>query len=352
MSIHQLVDSICSGYVPNIDEVILLLNAGEPETSYVFNKANNITQKYCSSKVHIRGIIEFSNYCRCSCIYCGLNATNRKLKRYRMEPQEIIHVAAEAWDAGYRTIVLQSGEDLWYTREKISQIIKGIKAVGDIAVTLSVGERDYDDYRQWKQDGADRFLLKHETMNGKLYKRLHPHSGLDNRILCLWQLKDLKYQVGSGFMIGLPGQTIEDIARDILFLKKLDVDMAGIGPFIPHKGTPLGDASAGSNLLTLKALALTRLILKTVHLPATTALLTLDGSGAKKAFNVGANVIMLKLEPYKYRRLYEIYPKDFSEENTIKRERLEIEQFIESMGREVAKDRGDSMKKCGKEVAE
>ena len=248
--------------------------------------------------------------------------------------------------------VFQSGEDLWYTREKISQIIKGIKAVGDIAVTLSVGERDYDDYRQWKQDGADRFLLKHETLDRKLYNRLHSHSSLANRILCLWQLKDLKYQVGSGFMIGLPGQTIEDIARDILFLKKLDVDMAGIGPFIPHKGTPLGDAPAGSNLLTLKALALTRLILKTVHLPATTALLTLDGSGAKKAFNVGANVIMLKLEPYKYRRLYEIYPKDFSEENTIKRERLEIEQFIESMGREVAKDRGDSMKKCGKEVAE
>ncbi|MDD4570634.1 MAG: [FeFe] hydrogenase H-cluster radical SAM maturase HydE, partial [Tepidanaerobacteraceae bacterium] len=159
-----------------------------------------------------------------------------------------------------------------------------------------------------------------------------------------WQLKELKYQNGSGFMIGLPGQTVEDIARDILFLKKLDVDMAGIGPFIPHKGTVLRDVPAGSDLLTLKALAVTRLILKTVHLPATTALLTLDGKGARKAFNVGANVIMLKLEPYKYRRLYEIYPKEFGKENNIKQERLKIEQFIESMGKEVAKDRGDSLK--------
>lgn len=345
MNIYQLVDNICLGYVPNINEVELLLNTDKPETSYIFDAADDITRKHCSNKVHIRGIIEFSNYCRCSCAYCGLNADNRELKRYRMKPQEIIDVAREAWDAGYRTIVLQSGEDLWYTREKVSFIIKGIKAIGDIAVTLSVGERDYEDYRQWKEDGADRFLLKHETMNQTLYDKLHPHSGLDNRIRCLWQLKELGYQIGSGFMIGLPGQTPKDIARDILFLKKMDVDMAGIGPFIPHKGTIMGDNPAGSNVMTLKALAVTRLILKTVHLPATTALFTLDGEGARKAFNVGANVIMLKLEPYKYRRLYDIYPKEFSEKNNIKQERLKIEQFIESMGKEVAKDRGDSLKR-------
>ncbi|HHV18251.1 MAG TPA: [FeFe] hydrogenase H-cluster radical SAM maturase HydE [Thermoanaerobacterales bacterium] len=347
MDIYQLVDHICSGYVPNINEIEQLLNSCEPETSYIFNAAHNIALKYCSNKIHIRGIIEFSNYCRCSCAYCGLNAENQELKRYRMDPQEIIHVAREAWDAGYRTIVLQSGEDLWYTREKISFIIKGIKTIGDIAVTLSVGERDYEDYRQWKQDGADRFLLKHETINRKLYNRLHPHSALENRILCLWELKELKYQTGSGFMIGLPDQTPKDIAEDILFLKKLDVDMAGIGPFIPHKGTTLRDNPAGRDAMSLKALAVTRLILKTVHLPATTALLTLDGEGARKAFTVGANVIMLKLESYKYRRLYEIYPKEFGEENNIKQERLKIEQFIESMGKEVAKNRGDSLK--GKE---
>ncbi|MDD4570103.1 MAG: [FeFe] hydrogenase H-cluster radical SAM maturase HydE, partial [Tepidanaerobacteraceae bacterium] len=179
MNIYQLVDNICSGYVPNINEVELLLNTDEPETSYIFDAADDVTLKYCSKKVHIRGIIEFSNYCRCSCIYCGLNAANQELKRYRIDPQEIIDVAKEAWDVGYRTIVLQSGEDLWYTREKISFIIKGIKTIGDIAVTLSVGERDYEDYGQWKEDGADRFLLKHETINRRLYNRLHPHSGLD-----------------------------------------------------------------------------------------------------------------------------------------------------------------------------
>lgn len=344
MSIYELVDKIYAGYAPDVDEIELLLNADEPELSYLFEAADNITRKYCSNKVHIRGIIEFSNYCRCNCAYCGLNAANQTLKRYRMEPQEIIDTAAEAWNAGYKTIVLQSGEDLWYTRTKMSYIIKGIKAIGDAAITLSVGERDYEDYRQWKENGADRFLLKHETINQKLYNRLHPLSGLDNRILCLWQLKELKYQIGSGFMIGLPGQTPRDIAQDILFLKKLDVDMAGIGPFIPHKGTVLKDAAAGSDIMTLKALAVTRLILKTVHLPATTALRTLNGSGAQKAFSAGANVIMLKLEPYKYRRLYEIYPKNLGEENSIKQERLNIEQFIESMGKEVAKDRGDSIK--------
>lgn len=349
MDIYQLVDSICSGYIPKIDEVKLLLETTEPETSYIFDMANNITREYCSNIVHIRGIIEFSSYCRCSCAYCGLTSANRELKRYRMDPQEIIDVAREAWDAGYRTVVLQSGEDLWYTREKISGIIKGIKAIGDMAITLSVGEREYGDFRQWKEDGADRFLLKHETMNQKLYDKLHPHSNLDNRIRCLWQLKELKYQTGSGFMIGLPGTTLEDTARDILFLKELDVDMAGIGPFIPHKGTVLGSAKAGSNLLTLKALAITRIILKTVHLPATTALWTLDGQGAQRAFSVGANVIMLKLEPYKYRRLYEIYPKAIGDEKHIKQERLEVERFIEGMGKRVAKDRGDSIK--GKGVA-
>lgn len=344
MKIYQLVDKICSGYVPNINEVELLLTANEGETSYLFAAADNITRKYCLNKIHIRGIIEFSNYCSARCAYCGLNADNMKLKRYRMEPEEIIQTAKEAHDVGYKTIVLQSGEDFWYTREKLSYIVKGIKALGDIAVTLSVGERDYEDYKQWKQDGADRFLLKHETINRKLYKSLHPHSTLAIRILCLKRLKQLGYQTGGGFMIGLPDQSIRDIAKDILFLKKLDVDMAGIGPFIPHKGTVLGDTPAGSNEITLKALAVTRLILKTVHLPATTALRTLHENDAQKAFKVGANVIMLKLEPHKYRRLYDIYPKKFGSEKSMSQERAEMEKFIIGMGKEVAKDRGDSIK--------
>jgi len=344
MNIYQLVDSICAGYVPSVDEVELLLNADEPETSYIFSMADNITERYCSNKIHIRGIIEFSSYCRCNCAYCGLNAGNHKLSRYRMQPQEIIDTAAKAYEAGYKTLVLQSGEDLWYTREKISWIIKGIKSIGDIAITLSIGEREYEDYKQWKKDGADRFLLKHETINQSLYNKLHTHSNIESRIKCLLQLKELGYQVGDGFMIGLPGQTLRDIAEDILFLNELDVDMAGIGPFIPHKDTILKDAKAGSNMITLKAVAVTRLILKKVHLPATTALWTLDNQDGKKALKAGANVVMLKLEPYKYRRLYEIYPKDFDAKSNIKQERLKIEELILSMGKQVAEDRGDSIK--------
>ncbi len=344
MEIYQLVRNISQGYLPNVEEVELLLRAEGQELSYIFEAADKINTQYNGNQVHIRGIIEFSNYCRARCAYCGLNAENKELARYRMEPDEIIQTAKEAIDAGYKTIVLQSGEDLWYTKEKISYIIKGIKALGDVAVTLSVGERDYEDYRRWKEYGADRFLLKHETINRKLYEKLHPHSTLRNRILCLKQLKQLGYQTGSGFMIGLPGQTTKDIAKDILFLNRLKVDMAGIGPFIPHKGTALRDAPAGSNEMTLKALAVSRLILKTTHLPATTAIRTLNGKDGQKAFHVGANVIMLKLEPYKYRRLYEIYPKALGVEKSIREERAEMERFIESMGKEVAKGRGDSIR--------
>jgi len=344
MDLYRLVQTICEGYVPTIEETEKLLRAEGEELAHIFNAADEINRQYNGNKVHIRGIIEFSNYCRARCAYCGLNAENNELARYHMEPDEIIQTAREAIEAGYKTIVLQSGEDLWYTREEISYIIKGIKALGDVAITLSVGEREYEDYRQWKEDGADRFLMKHETINPKIYKSLHPHSTLRNRILCLKQLKELGYQTGSGFMIGLPGQTIRDIAKDIMFLYRLKADMAGIGPFIPHRGTPLKDAPAGSNELTLKAVAVCRLILKTTHLPATTALRTLDGRGAEKAFHVGANVIMLKLEPYKYRRLYEIYPKPFGMEKSIREERAEMEEFLRSIGKEVAQDRGDSLR--------
>lgn len=345
MNIYNLIDDICQGYTPTKEEVEALLCTYEPSyNSYLFSAAQAITKKYHDNIIHIRGIIEFSNYCRCSCAYCGLNAANKKLKRYRMEPKEIVETAKEAYDAGYRTLVLQSGEDLWYTREKISEIIKGIKSIGDIAITLSIGERDYEDYKQWSKDGADRFLLKHETINENLYNKLHTHSNLENRIRCLNNLKELGYQVGDGFMVGLPGQTLGDIAEDILFLNRLDVDMAGIGPFIPHPHTELKSAEAGSNEMTIKAVAITRLILKKVHLPATTALWTLNTEDGKKAFDSGANVVMLKVEPYKYRRLYEIYPKNLGNENSIKQERLRMEELILSLGKQVAQDRGDSIK--------
>lgn len=344
MKKKELLKSIKTGYIPSEKEITALLKADDELIMYIFKIADDITKKFFKKEIHIRGIIEFSNYCRCDCIYCGLNRKNRKIKRYRMMPEEIVETASQAIDAGYKTLVLQSGEDPWYTAEKISWIIKEIKALGDVAVTLSVGERKFDDFKKWRKAGADRFLLKHETSNNKLFKKLHKGRNLRSRLNCLLKLKKLNYQTGSGFMIGLPGQRLSDISKDILLLRKLDVDMAGIGPFIPHKDTPLSHYNSGDSILTLKTLALTRLLLKDAHLPATTALITKGKKFLKQAFFAGANVIMLKLEPYKYRKLYEIYPKDLGRKMSIKEERKAIENYINSLNLKVSKERGDSLK--------
>lgn len=337
--IEALIEQLAATSNLSIAQLMEILAADE---NYLFFKANEIRKKYCGEEVQLRAIIEFSNFCRCNCLYCGLQRQNQVIPRYRMIPDEIIEKAREAYQVGYKTLVLQSGEDPYYTKDVISYIIKKIKELGDIAITLSIGERDYAEYAQWKRDGADRYLLKHETADSNLYQQLHPHSSLEKRITCLKWLKELGYQTGSGFMIGLPGQTLETIAKDLLLLKKLDVEMAGIGPFIPHPHTPLGNEATtpDSTLLTLKAVALTRIILKRVHLPTTTAL---EVSTKTNAFCAGANVIMRKVEPHQYRRLYEIYPSPLGNEKTIAEERKEVEAYIRSFGKTVATSRGDAI---------
>lgn len=313
---------------------------GSCEDEYLFERADEIRKQYFGNEVHLRGIIEFSNYCRCGCLYCGLQVQNDSIERYRMEPDEIIENARQAYEVGYRSLVLQSGEDPYYTADMISYIVREIKKIGDIAITLSAGEREYSEYAQWKKSGADRYLLKHETADEDIYNRLHPHSSFKTRLMCLNWLKELGYQTGSGFMIGLPGQTLDTIAKDILLLKELDVEMAGIGPFIPHPSTELRDAQTGSSLLTLKAVALTRILLKRPHLPTTTAL---EVSTGTNAFSAGANVIMRKIEPHKYRRLYDIYPKPQKNEKSLLEERRDVENYIESFGRYVSDTRGDAV---------
>ncbi|QZY53847.1 [FeFe] hydrogenase H-cluster radical SAM maturase HydE [Crassaminicella profunda] len=341
MNTQKIIDKIVETSQGSIDELINILNSDCD--AYLFKQADQVRKKCCGNEIHLRAIIEFSNHCRCDCSYCGINRQNTSLTRYRMELDEIIDYAKKAYAAGYQTMVLQSGEDPWYTREKISYIIKGIKKLGDIAITLSVGERDYDTYKQWKVDGADRFLIKHETADEALYNSLHPHSSFKNRIQCLKDLKELGYQIGSGFMIGLPGQTLDTLAKDILLLKELDVDMAGMGPFIPHPKTKLKNYPVGSSYLTLKALALTRILLKRPHLPTTTALEVTNIKDRKNAFYTGANVIMRKVQPYKYRKLYEIYPNPSIHEKSIGKERKEVEDYIKIIGRKVANTRGDSI---------
>ena len=240
--------------------------------TFIFKKADSVRKKLCGGEIHIRGIIEFSNYCCRSCLYCGLRRQNKNITRYRMPPDEIIGLSNKIIQCGVKTVILQSGDDFGYNRKALSDIIYKIKGANpEMAITLSLGERPFDDYKAFRDAGADRYLLKHETANPKLYKRLHPGQTLKGRIKILGYLKKLGYQVGAGNIVGLPGQTPGDLADDILLMKDIDVDMAGIGPFIPQKDTPLSGSPHGSLELTLMVLALARIVTGNAHLPATTA---------------------------------------------------------------------------------
>jgi biotin synthase len=314
------------------------------ETESLFACAARTRKRFVGDSVHIRGIIEFSNYCVRNCMYCGLRRDNRKLRRYRMTPDEILAASENGIQSGYRTVVLQSGEDPYYGASDIARIVEGIKAFGDVAVTLSVGERSRSEYATMKAAGADRFLLKHETADAELYLRLHPGASLETRIECLQNLKGLGFQVGSGFIIGLPGQDISTIAKDIALLKELDVEMAGIGPLIPHPDTPLVSCPAGDVLMTLKAVAVARLVLPHANLPVTTALSTLRQDGRELALSCGANVIMPNITPAKYRELYEIYPDSASLKDPEDGGIREIAVMLEAMGRRISTTRGDSVR--------
>lgn len=341
ISSNKIIDKIINSSRATIEEIVYLLEADNSQE--LFEAADRVRHDICGDAIHIRGIIEFSNHCRCSCLYCGINNRNKKLVRYRLTTDEIVSIAKEAYDVGYKSIVLQSGEDMHYDADIVSSIIKSIKSFGDVGVTLSVGERDYEEYKQWKKDGADRFLLKHETADENTYNYLHPHSSFKRRLECLHQLNELGYQTGSGFMIGLPDQTLETLAKDILLLQELDVAMAGIGLFIAHDETELKGYPSGSSLLTLKCLAITRILLKRPHLPTTTSLEVKDFNNRHNAFSTGANVIMKKLEPYKYRKLYDIYPNPTIKEKTILEERKEVEDYINKIGRYVSKTPGHAI---------
>lgn len=290
----------------NIKSLILYL-LRELSFEQLAKMADNVTKQIHGERVHLRAIIEFSNYCKCNCLFCGIRRGNRKLPRYRMKKEEIIKVAEEAAKEGFKTIVLQSGEDPLWNAKKLSEVVKEIKKF-NVAVTLSVGELSYNDYAILKEAGADRYLLKFETSDEALFKKLKPDTTLEKRIQCLRWLKEIGYETGSGIIVGLPGQSLESIAQDIAVMKELKLDMVGIGPFIPHPETPLAQYPSGSAFLTLKVLAMTRLVLPKANIPATTALGSLSPTLRLKAFYCGANVLMPDITPTIYRRLYEIYP--------------------------------------------
>jgi len=273
----------------------------------IFKKADATRKKYVGDSIHLRGLIEFSNICKRQCKYCGLQSSNKKLERYRILKDEIILYAKKAVSMGYRTIVLQSGEDDYYDCTRMVEIIKEIKKL-DVALTLSIGEKSYDEFKEFKKAGADRYLLRIETTDEKLYQNMHPNASFKNRMDCLYNLKKLGFETGTGCLVGLPNQTRESLAEDILFFKELNADMVGIGPFIAHNETPLKNEPNGDFYLALKVMALTRIILKDINIPATTAMETLNPNGRIIALNSGANVVMPNVTSTAYRAKYEIYP--------------------------------------------
>ncbi len=277
------------------------------QNEQLFELADIVRHNNVGDEVHLRGLIEFSNTCKCTCHYCGLRAKNKNIERYRIPPDDIIKYAKNAAELGFKTIVLQSGEDNFYTRKIMCKIISEIKKL-NIALTLSIGERNFEDLKAFKDAGTDRYLLRIETTDENLYKNLHPGMDFNNRLNCLYNLQKLGYETGSGCLVGLPNQTIESLADDILFFKENNFDMIGIGPFISHPDTPLKDAPNGNFTLSLKVMALVRILMKDINIPATTAMETLHPQGRIIALQSGANVVMPNVTASKYQNKYEIYP--------------------------------------------
>ncbi|AKL97607.1 [FeFe] hydrogenase H-cluster radical SAM maturase HydE [Endomicrobium proavitum] len=337
------------------NEILELLKTDKPQK--LFAAADKVRKKNVGDEVHLRALIEFSNICKQNCLYCGLRRDNKKVDRYRLEPETIIDLAKKAKSYGYQTVVLQSGEDPYYTSDIMSQIISAIKKF-DIAVTLSIGEKTFEEYKVYKDAGADRYLLRIETTDKDLYEKLDPQMSLENRKECIQNIKKLGYETGSGIIVGLPGQTLESIAKDILYLKSIPVDMAGIGPFILNPNTPLNDKVKSEKLkveltandqnnfeLALKVMAILRLLMPDINIPATTAMETLNPDGRMIALQSGANVVMPNATEGEYRKLYELYPGKICVTDTPYKCRFCIESKINSIGRSISQGKGNSKSK-------
>lgn len=310
MPMKDLIEKLEKEQTLTKAEWVRLMEGRTLETNaFLFERARKIRQRYYGRDVYIRGLIEFTNYCRNDCLYCGIRRSNQNLHRYRLTEAEILGCCRNGYDLGFRTFVLQGGEDGRFTEEKMVDLLQKIKGeFTDCAITLSVGEREKAEYEAYFKAGADRFLLRHETANDAHYRFLHPKEmSLQKRKDCLWNLRRIGFQVGSGIMVGSPGQTAEYLAEDLLFLKELNPHMVGIGPFIPHKDTPFGNETAGTLEMTLFLLGAIRLMLPRVLLPATTALSTIHPDGRKMGILAGANVVMPNLSPKENRKYYSLY---------------------------------------------
>ncbi|MBR2108496.1 MAG: [Ruminococcus sp.] len=325
-------------------ELTELFNCDTDTAERLRSLAEKVRIENYGCDIYVRGLIEFSNYCKRDCLYCGIRRSNQNCERYRLSFDEIMECCDEGYNLGFRTFVLQSGEDPYYDDDKICEIITAIKSkYPDCALTLSIGEKSYDSYKRFYDCGADRYLLRHETANKAHYEKLHTKSqSFENRIRCLKDLKQIGYQTGCGFMVGSPYQTDECLAEDLLFIKDFNPHMVGIGPFISHKDTVFKGHPNGPVELTLKLLSIIRLMLPKVLLPATTALATIDPRGREKGIMAGANVVMPNLSPVSVRKKYQIYDNKIctGDESAMCKNCLDLR--VKSVGCKIVTSRGDS----------
>ena len=342
--IITLIDRLKNNDVLSREEYIRLIEGRTEEAAkYLFEKARSVRHAVYDHDVFMRGLIEFTNYCKNDCYYCGIRRSNSEADRYRLTPEQILECCASGYDLGFRTFVLQGGDDPYFTDERMVDIIRSIKTrYPDCALTLSIGEKPREAYRLFREAGADRYLLRHETANASHYEKLHPSNmTLENRKRCLFDLKDKGFQVGCGFMVGSPHQTTECLADDLLLIKELQPHMVGIGPFIPHHQTPFAKEKPGTLELTLFLLGIIRLMLPGVLLPSTTALGTIHPQGREEGILAGANVVMPNLSPTSVRKKYMLYDNKICTGDEAAECRMCMGRRMESIGYKLTVTRGD-----------
>lgn len=345
----SLIDKLEKETVLSKDEYTHLIENFTPELSeYLFKKSREIRHKYYGHDIYIRGLIEFTNYCKNDCLYCGIRCSNRNAQRYRLSEEDIISCCKNGYELGFRTFVLQGGEDPYFTCDRMTELIQKIKrSFPECALTLSIGEKSTEEYQAYFDAGADRYLLRHETANDCHYRMLHPESmSPENRKRCLYDLKRIGFQTGCGFMVGSPFQTAKNLAEDMLFIKELDPQMVGIGPFIPQHDTPFADKKSGTLELTLFMLGLLRLTLPNVLLPSTTALGTIHPKGRELGILAGANVVMPNLSPVTVRNKYLLYDNKICTGDEAAECKNCMQLRMKSIGYNVVVSRGDYKEKC------
>lgn len=342
--VKTVTDSIINGAVPTAEDVEYLLSLPLGETEYLRQRAEETRKEFYGNEVFIRGLIELTNYCKNDCYYCGIRRGNKCAERYRLSKEQILSCCEAGYKAGFRTFVMQGGEDGYFTDAVLTDIIYDIKnKYPDCAVTLSLGERSKESYRALYGAGADRYLLRHETATKEHYEKLHPKElSFENRMECLYNLKEIGFQTGCGFMVGSPYQTAENLANDLKFIKNFEPHMVGIGPFIPHKDTPFKDEPAGSMEDTLKILSIVRLMLPKVLLPATTALGTVKNGGREMGILAGGNVIMPNLSPEDVRGKYMLYNNKLVTGGEAAENLKLLKESLAEIGCFITANRGDS----------